>query len=414
MNRRYSHIDLFAGAGGICTGFEAAGLKTAVAVEYVDSCCETYSANHPTVSVINKDIRKVTRGELRKQLKLQDVDQVDVVSAGFPCETFSTAGSNSRVYSDHRNFLYKEAIRIASELNTKLLLLENVPAFLSKRISKTSKKKVFDCLIEDLEEAGFKHYKHFVLNAADYGVPQSRKRFIMLASKKLDVTKCDLDVGKLSGVTVGQALSDLPSIGPEETSCKYRTKPKNSFQEAMRLPAFWGIRGKQSKKIISELSYQIAPKHRRGMIRRFALIRPGESLKSLFDRLNKKKIEQLQKERVLPNKWFIQRNYRIPADGISRTLTSHCLDELVHPTLNRGLTVREAARLQSFPDWYDFRGGPILCPHMYKTQDKYEQIGDAVPPLLAHHIGNQIIRFLNTESHAARSSSRQREVQKAL
>ena len=76
------------------------------------------------------------------------------------------------------------------------------------------------------------------------------------------------------------------------------------------------------------------------------------------------------------------------------TVTSHCLDELLHPKLHRGLSVREVARLQSFPDWYDFKGGPLICPHLYKTQDKYEQIGDAVPPLLAKHIGESVTAVL--------------------
>ena len=102
----------------------------------------------------------------------------------------------------------------------------------------------------------------------------------------------------------------------------------------------------------------------------------------------------LQARKILPKKWFIQRNQRLIATQPSITITSHCIDETVHPTLNRALTVREVARLQSFPDAYDFKGGPYICPHIYETQDKYEQIGDAIPPLLAYQWGRVVEEIL--------------------
>lgn len=109
----------------------------------------------------------------------------------------------------------------------------------------------------------------------------------------------------------------------------------------------------------------------------------------------KEKRENLQKERVLPKKLFIKRNYRLIPSEPSPTVTSHCLDEFVHPVYDRALTVRECARLQSFPDSYDFCGGPYIVPHIDRTvQDKYEQIGDAVPPLLAYAWGKEIIKIL--------------------
>ena len=112
--------------------------------------------------------------------------------------------------------------------------------------------------------------------------------------------------------------------------------------------------------------------------------------------LDKNKIKTLQGKGVLPKKWYIQRNRRLCPNSLSPTVTSHCLDELLHPTENRCLSVREVARLQSFPDHYNFAGGPFLCPHIYETQDKYEQIGDAVPPLLAYSWGVQIRNIFST------------------
>ena len=137
-------------------------------------------------------------------------------------------------------------------------------------------------------------------------------------------------------------------------------------------------------------------KHRACTLERFALLQQGESLKNLFDRYIGEEREDLQRRRILPNKMFIKRNYRLIPDEPSPTVTSHCLDEFVHPISNRALTVRECARLQSFPDSYNFVGGPYIIPHIDRTtQDKYEQIGDAVPPLLAYAWGLTIQEILN-------------------
>jgi DNA (cytosine-5)-methyltransferase 1 len=124
-------------------------------------------------------------------------------------------------------------------------------------------------------------------------------------------------------------------------------------------------------------------------------LQQGESLKDLFEKYTGEEREKLQERRVLPKKMFIKRNYRLKEDESSPTVTSHCLDEFVHPVYDRALTVRECARLQSFPDSYDFSGGPYIIPHIEKTiQDKYEQIGDAVPPLIAYVWGEEIKKII--------------------
>ena len=136
-------------------------------------------------------------------------------------------------------------------------------------------------------------------------------------------------------------------------------------------------------------------KHRECTLKRFALLKQGESLKDLFDRYQGEDRIKLQEQRILPKKLFIKRNYRLKEDEASPTVTSHCLDEFVHPKHNSALTVRECARLQSFPDSYDFCGGPYIVPHIDRTvQDKYEQIGDAVPPLLAYAWGLEIKKII--------------------
>ena len=118
-----THIDCFSGPGGICTGFHAAGIQTIAAIEKVESCVQTYSANHPEVNVIHKDIREVTKKDI---LAAIGDTKIDLVTSGMPCETFSTAGATSRSHYDYRQQLYSEAIRIAKYVKAPYILFENV------------------------------------------------------------------------------------------------------------------------------------------------------------------------------------------------------------------------------------------------------------------------------------------------
>ena len=189
-------------------------------------------------------------------------------------------------------------------------------------------------------------------------------------------------------VTVGEALAGLPNvIANSGIEGKQYTKEHSDYERLMRDDTFWHRESMETSDILNHMPM----KHRECTLKRFALLKQGESLKTLFDRYKGKELEQLQKERILPKKMFIKRNYRLKSTEPSPTVTSHCLDEFVHPLYDRALTVRECARLQSFPDSYNFSGGPYIVPHIDRTvQDKYEQIGDAVPPLLAYAWGEKI------------------------
>lgn len=384
----FTHVDCFSGPGGFCTGLHAAGFKTLVAIEYIKSCVDTYSANHPEVHVIHSDIRKVTAEQL---LPYIPAGGVDLVTSGMPCETFSTAGNTSRSFYDDRQFLFREGIRIAVMVKAKFLLFENVPGITNKRVAKDSQELIIDVLKSELVNAGYKNYIDVVLDAKDFGVPQRRKRYFVLATKLDNIKLSNPQPKNEKPITVEEALAGLPDVipnsGKEETSY---TRMMSEYSLLMRNNSFWKI-GKKVKKV----SYQMPMKHRACTLKRFALLRPGESLKDLFERYQGEEREKLQAERILPKKMFIKRNYRLIQEEPSPTVTSHCLDEFVHPVRNRALTVRECARLQSFPDSYDFCGGPYLTPHLHNDiQDKYEQIGDAVPPLLAYAWGLKIKELL--------------------
>lgn len=380
-----THIDCFSGPGGICTGLHAAGFETKVAIEYIKSCVDTYSKNHPEVHVIHSDIREVTAEQI---LPYIPEGGVDLVTSGMPCETFSTAGNTSRSFYDDRQFLFREGIRIAQIANAKMILFENVPAITTKTVAKNSKKLIVDVLKEELVTAGYSNYIEVVLSATHFGVPQRRNRYFILATNIPSLKLVAPSRTSEREVTVEEALSGLrnviPNSGKEATSY---TGKESEFSLLMKNHAFW----KREEFSGDKVSYQMPMKHRECTLKRFALLNPGESLKDLFDRYTGEEREKLQAERIMPKKMFIKRNYRLRLDEPSPTVTSHCLDEFVHPKHDRALTVRECARLQSFPDSYDFCGGPYIVPHIDRTvQDKYEQIGDAVPPLLAYAWGMQI------------------------
>ena len=389
----FTHIDCFSGPGGICTGLHAAGFNTKVAIEYIQSCCDTYSANHPEVHVIHSDIRDVTSEQILPHIP---TDGVDLVTSGMPCETFSTAGNTYRSFYDDRQFLFREGIRIAQITKAKMILFENVPAITTKTVAKNSKTLIVDVLKQELTDAGYGNYIEVVLSATQFGVPQRRKRYFILASKNPKWLLSAPIPTHAKEISVADAFAGLPNVIPntDKDGTEY-TGQESDFSLLMKNADFW------KRAEVKSITYHKPMKHRACTLKRFSLLKQGESLKDLFDRYTGIEREQLQFERILPKKMFIKRNYRLVNSEPSPTVTSHCLDEFVHPKYDRALTVRECARLQSFPDSYDFCGGPFLVPHIDRTtQDKYEQIGDAVPPLLAYAWGMKIVEILEANKNA--------------
>lgn len=385
----FTHIDCFSGPGGFCTGLHAAGFKTLVAIEYIKSCVDTYSANHPEVHVIHSDIRDVTAEQI---LPFIPAGGVDLVTSGMPCETFSTAGNSSRAAYDDRQFLFREGIRVAQIANARMILFENVPMITTKRVAKDSKKLILDVLKEELVEAGYSNFKQFIIDAEKYGVPQKRKRFFILASRNPDDEIAPPVETTKRDVTVKEAFCDIPPVEANTWTENpvYLPGKESEYTQLMKKDTFWQRKTKEHK-----LLNHLPMNHRAYIIERFHILKQGEGLKGLFTRLDSDTLKKLQERKVVPKVVYVKRNYRLNWDEASPTVTSHALDEFVHPEQDRALTVRECARLQSFPDSYDFVGGPYLVAHDDRTQqDKYEQIGDAVPPLVAYAWGKQIISIL--------------------
>lgn len=383
-----THIDCFSGPGGFCTGLHAAGFETLVAIEYIKSCVDTYSLNHPEVHVIHSDIRDVTPEQI---LPYIPEDGVDLVTSGMPCETFSTAGNSSRASYDDRQYLFREGIRIAQISRAKLILFENVPAITTKKISKKSKILIIDVLKKELKRAGYGNYIEVTLDASKFGVPQRRKRYFILASRYPDWELSLPPETTQNEVTVENVFIDIPEVvANTQAENPIYLNEDSDYSRLMKNDDFWR-RTTTNPNLINHLPMN----HRRHIIERFTILRQGEGLRELFARFQGDELEELQRRKVIPKTIYVKRNYRLRLNEASPTVTSHCLDEFVHPLQNRALTVRECARLQSFPDSYDFCGGPYLVAHDDRTQqDKYEQIGDAVPPLLSYAWGNKINEIL--------------------
>lgn len=389
MKRQFTHVDCFSGPGGICTGLHAAGFNTLVAIEYIKSCVDTYSANHPEVHVIHSDIRKVSAEQI---LPFVPDTGVDLVTSGMPCETFSTAGNSSRAAYDDRQFLFREGIRIAKIVNAKMILFENVPAITTKRATKNSPELIIDILKKELIEAGYSNFIQTVLDATEYGVPQKRKRYFILATRIPELVLYKPEPTTHHVVSVAEALAGIPPVEANtwKENPKY-TGDESEYTKLLKNDDFWKRQTKTDK-----LLNHLPMNHRKHIIERFGLLKQGEGLKEIFERLSLEEIEKYQAKKILPKTIYVKRNHRLDVNLPSPTVTSHCLDEFVHPYQDRALTVRECARLQSFPDSYDFVGGPYLVAHDDRTQqDKYEQIGDAVPPLVAYAWGNTIKEILN-------------------
>jgi len=432
----FTSIDLFAGPGGLCTGFKWSGIKPLIAIEWSYWTVQTYSKTHnadifnlddylngkmqdvesffrPNTNtlLIYGDINKVESALVKEILNRRfGVESVDVVTGGAPCESFSMAGD--RKEDDDRNYLFMNILRIARELDVPIILFENVKGLLSKKL-KGIEGKMFEAICDEFEKKSRKtgvKYKlasrdknEILLKAINYGVPQLRERIFLVAINtkyKVQFVYPKPTHGYGTGVpyvTVGDALLDLPQIGPGQESNEYNFDI-DSIKENKRKEFIKIIRG-ISKPVPSHLQFSNRSlsshktvNHRNNILQRIQLIQQGENMVSACERLAKENVLD-QFMHLFPKKLYAARNRRLQEGQYSFTVTSHCLDEMLHPRLNRALTPREAARLQSFPDWYVFEG-PYVKFHSDPQQDRYEQIGDAIPPLLAYNLGIEISKTL--------------------
>ena len=340
-------IDLFCGAGGLSFGFENAGYDILLGIDNDAKALETFELNHKEAKSICGDITQITYKENIKPI-IGDVD-IDVIIGGPPCQGMSLSGP--RKFDDSRNKLYLSYIRLVDEIRPKAFVIENVPGLVGLFGG-----QIKDSIINKFSDMGYKiEYK--ILCAADYGVPQMRKRVVFVGYKK---GKFEFPLENKEYVTCEMALSDLPplidSIGSEKM--KYEKSAHNDYQRMMR---------KHSQEVYNH----IAAKHSEKVKYIISLVPAGGNYKSLP--------EELKNTRNFHVAWT-----RFPDSKPAPTIdTGH--RHHFHYKYNRVPTVRECARIQSFPDDFIFLGN--------KTQ-QFRQVGNAVPPLMAEAIAKQINKLL--------------------
>jgi DNA (cytosine-5)-methyltransferase 1 len=360
-------IDLFAGAGGLSLGFEQAGFDIAAAVEIDPIHCATHEFNFPQTKTICASVVDLSGEQIRTLAGLGD-GEIDVVFGGAPCQGFSMIGK--RALDDSRNQLVFHFVRLVNELQPKYCVFENV-----KGLTLGKHAQFLSELVEALGAAGYRvQLPYKVLNAANFGVPQSRERLFLLAARtgqRLPVYP-EASAGR---VTVRDAIADIPNADefPElETvdSVAVAWETDSNFGRRMRgivedLDDFSYRRDHDQEMLTCSLTTQ----HTVVSKLRFAATKPGKTEK-------------------------ISRFLRLNPEGLCNTLRAgtdsargaHTSPRPIHPVFARVLTVREAARLHSYPDWFRL--------HSTKWHG-FRQIGNSVPPLLGRAVASSIVHALN-------------------
>lgn len=345
-------IDLFCGAGGLSYGFQRAGFDVLLGIDSDQKALETFELNHKGAKIICGDITKVSYLEDIKPLIGNKT--IDVIIGGPPCQGMSLSGP--RRFDDPRNRLYLSYIRLVQEIRPKMFVIENVPGLVGLFGG-----QIKDSIIKKFTDMGYSiQYK--ILCAADYGVPQNRRRVVFVGARDGNM-KFSYPEPTIEQVTCSMALSDLPplidTLGKDVQD--YASAPQNDYQRLMRENS-------------SEVHNHIAANHSERVKKIISLVPPGGNYKDLP--------EEYRHTRNFHVAWT-----RFPKDKPAPTIdTGH--RHHFHYKYNRVPTVRECARLQSFPDDFIFLGN--------KTQ-QFRQVGNAVPPLLAEAIARQVMRAMNGE-----------------
>ncbi len=386
-----SFIDLFSGAGGLSEGLVNAGFQGLYANEIKETYANTYAKNHVDTFVEAKDIRDVDAKSVMKHLGIKK-GQLDLLAGGPPCQGFSI-NAPVRSTNDKRNHLFKEYLRFVKEMSPKIVLIENVPGLVSFERGAT-----LQAILDSLGNLGYGADVR-ILGAAYFGVPQMRWRTIILGIRGKDlpataypkpthhaILKANFTAsfnGKnilqqpscafgSSFITVKQAIGDLPPLKNGEKGIPvkdYECDAQCSYQKRMRI----GTQGVYNHE---------APRLSKINIERLQYIKPGGNWSDIPYELLPNGMQKARKSD------HTKRYGRVDPNGLASTILTKCdphWGAFFHYNQDRSFTVREAARIQSFPDHYVFGGSQA---------DQFAQVGNAVPPILAEAIGKSILPML--------------------
>jgi DNA (cytosine-5)-methyltransferase 1 len=382
--KRPSVLDIFCGAGGMSLGFENAGCEILGGIDQNCYAISTHHKNFPDCK-IQLPPQDICELESIDDLGL-DKSEVDIIVGGPPCQVFSRVGIGKMkdlgrdVESDHRNFLYKQFVRFVDYYQPLCFVMENVDNLFSKH-------KIFLKILKELRKCGSGNSLSYVvdcqvLDASDFGVPQKRKRlFIVGVRSDLGVKPPFPKKQSKSTVSVGEAISDLPSLepfvmplktkssGPKQMDIEraYRCSPKSPYQKRMR------IHKKEGEGVWNHLCRS----HNDKDIMIFEMLNQGGKYRDIPKEMMRYRVDI-----------FDDKYKRLIWDEPAWTLTAHMRKDglaYIHPLQNRSISVREAARIQSFPD--DF----VFYAPMTRM---FELVGNSVPPLLAEEVAKPLVKLI--------------------
>lgn len=384
---RPTSIDLFCGAGGMTLGFEQAGFDVLAAFDLEAFNVATQKSNFPDTQAIAADLSKHTGESLRELAKLNNAE-IDVVFGGPPCQGFSFGGRQN--VDDERNLLVYDFARLVRQLQPKYFVMENV-----KGLTSANARPILNSLVRRFKKAGYRVVEPIrVLNAADFGVPQRRWRTFILGWRK-DVAAleypeprgCRDYSGNELYPVVRDAIADLPVLEDYDDLFEHDVfrgelrKTSNSYACLMRgLAVDPDNRSKMRTTNGDGLSGCFRTSHSKETVRRFSNTAPGASEP-------------------------VSRYIRLAWDDVAPTIRagtgadhgSHTAPRPIHPKIPRCISAREAARLHSIPDWFQFHG---------TRWHSFRQIGNSVPPMLARAVAEQLLDAFARDSNKTRTRGR--------
>ncbi len=389
--RGYSVIDLFSGCGGFSLGVQNAGLNLVAAIDHNLHAVQTYRENLPSnASVLKKNLWKFKPADLEKHIKKKTVD---IIIGGPPCQGFSSArqvdGANSgiRLVGDERRQLFRQYFKYVKHFRPKVFVMENV-----RGIRSAERGRIFKAILKKADQLGYTVDESLV-SAWRFGIPQKRIRQIFFGVRKdlpdfsieqwLKPTHADIGepgYGELKNiVTLWEAIGDLPRLYANESANQYDIiRRKNHRSRYGRNYLDEVLKVAEAKELTSHFSRY----HSARDLRDFSRLNEGETSAQAIER--GEKMEFPYNRGIFKDRYTRQHRNRLCS-----TIVAHLSKDglmFIHPTQQRSLTPREAARIQSFPDWFVF---PVPRTHQYRL------IGDSVPPLLAQAIGRGVKNYLD-------------------
>lgn len=383
--KRRTAIDLFSGAGGISLGLEAAGYQVLLANDLNPAAARSYRRNFPEHVFVEQDIREVDAAALAAAAGVKP-GELDLLMGGPPCQGFSIIGA--RVVHDERNDLFRDFLRIGKALMPRCMVIENVPG-----LATLAQGAILRAILDGFRQLGYS-CGFAELLAAQYGVPQMRWRMVFVAFRN-DlgipaamgfprpthgrrgigelIPNCTIPPADWAGfITAREAIGDLPPVAAGQEVSEYTGRPVSAYQRAMRA----GLK--------KQLHNHYAPKLSAQNMARIAALKEGQDWRDLPRELLPEGMRHaLRKDHT-------RRYSRMTWDGIPRSIITRFRDpksgEYTHPDQDRTISIREAARIQSFPDRFVFEGS---------YSEQYDQVGNAVPPLLAAAVAGEIRHCLD-------------------